>query len=177
MLFKDTINPSQPFIISSSKADSITRLILFWLPPMYLYCECILNSEFVFFFKFVFRLFALSLIHSLRYSWEISLVFFCFSVSIQIIHEKNLQIYVLCHSCKCEICSKWCKREIFSKLTIKIPLLFFCVLLLTFVLLKPWHISSLKVVFSNSIETRDATDISFNSLQSVLQRPTLAKWN
>ena len=30
---------------------------------------------------------------TLRCSWEISLVFFCFSVSIQIDHEKNLQIY------------------------------------------------------------------------------------
>ena len=100
----------------------------------YLLCICIVNV-----LSLEFRIFILFYVcfqtlcsflnpyrhHSLRYSWEIRLVFFCFSVSIQINHEKNLQIYVLCHSCKCEICSKWCKREIYSKLTIKTPLLLF----------------------------------------------------
>ena len=36
---------------------------------------------------------------------------------------------------------------------------------------------TLAVVFPNSMETRDATDINFKSLQRVLQWPTLAKWN
>ena len=52
-------------------------------------------------------------------------MFLCFSGSIQINHDKNLQIYVLYQSRKCKICSKWCKRKIYSKLTIKTPLLFF----------------------------------------------------
>ena len=100
------------------------------LSPLYLYCECItswiLNLHF---FKVRFQTLC-SLLnpyrhHSWGYSWKISLVFFYFSVSIQINHEKNLQIYVLCHSCKCEICSKWCRREIYSNLTIKTPLLLF----------------------------------------------------
>ena len=52
-----------------------------------------------------------------------------FSVPIQINHEKNLQIFVLRHHYKCEICSKWCKHEIYSKLTIKTPfLLFWCLI-------------------------------------------------
>ena len=37
--------------------------------------------------------------------------------------------------------------------------------------------SSLAVVFPNNMKTRDATDISFKSLQSVLQQPTLKTWN
>ena len=36
---------------------------------------------------------------------------------------------------------------------------------------------TLAVVFPNSMETRDATDINFKSLQRVLQWPKLAKWN
>ena len=36
---------------------------------------------------------------------------------------------------------------------------------------------TLAVVFPNSMETRDATDINFKSLQRVLQWTTLAKWN
>ena len=38
-------------------------------------------------------------------------------------------------------------------------------------------ISSLAVVFPNNMETKDATDISFKSIQSVLQPPTLTKGN
>ena len=38
-------------------------------------------------------------------------------------------------------------------------------------------LSSLAVVFPNKMETSDATDINFKSLESVLQRPTLAKLN
>ena len=91
----------------------------------YLLCICIVNV-----LSLEFRIFILFYVcfqtlcsflnpyrhHSLRYSWEIRLVFFCFSVSIQINHEKNLKIYVLCGSCK---------REMYSKLSIKTPLLLF----------------------------------------------------
>ena len=37
--------------------------------------------------------------------------------------------------------------------------------------------SSLVVVFPNNMKRRDVTDISFKSLQSVLQQPTLKTWN
>ena len=117
------------FVLIKSTKALMKREITIVSFVFVLWMHYVLNFEFVFFFKFVSRLYGNVWItyrhHLLRYSWGISLMSFCFSVSIQINHEKNLQIYVLCHSCKCEICSKWCKREIYSKLTIKTPLLLF----------------------------------------------------
>ena len=68
--------------------------------PLHLYCVFALSIELRICIVFKFSIQNLcSLLNpyrnnSLRYSWEISLVFFRFSDSIQINHEKNLQIYV-----------------------------------------------------------------------------------
>ena len=70
MILYSSANLSKFLLSACEKADSIIRLILFWLNLHdYLLCVCIVNAlspEFriCIFVKFDFRLFALSLIHT-----------------------------------------------------------------------------------------------------------------
>ena len=101
---------------------------------LYLYCECIISwisNLYSFLSSFPDSLLSPYSIQTsfIKILLENKLSVLLFLSLIQINHEKNLKIYVLCHSCKCEICSKWCKHEIYSKLTIKTPLLMFSCLI------------------------------------------------